>query len=237
MDPSHDGAEDKPWSLLAVTFIFFGFYTGIHIILNMTNNGSTEWQSAEFGTERFLTEISAPITIGLCTSLLILSFGMFLHHGRRGISLASPGSFLNAFLIFAMGITVVQISGHAEIYVNACNLTDNKCTVSNTMKFASVLSYFLTWPVLVWLEIFYRKIYEKLQDQLPEQEAEHIGSIGFLIGLTLISIALTGTKIMFSFIVTSSSAKAAISLLILFEEFVLVALILHHYFSNSKKRA
>ena len=227
----------RPWLLFWVTVFFFLIYTGIHIILNLTNNGSTEWQSAELGSEEFWSEISGPITIGLCTSLLILSFGMFLHNGQRGISLASPGSFFNAFMIFAVGITVVQISGHAEIFVNACGLEETSCTVSQEMKLVSVTSYLLTWPVLVWLESFYRRIYSGLQDQLPLEEAGHIGELEFLVWLSNVSIVLTLTKVVFSFVVESPETKAAISLLILLEEAVLAAIVLKHYFwpANSRR--
>lgn len=144
------------------------------------------------GWQRFVLEISGPITISICSSLLIFSFGTFLLHGLKHLSVSAPGAFLGAFLIFIYGQVVVQVCGHAEIYVY------NQSVAGQTIHWSFLLFSAAAYPAaffsLFYLEHYAARVFKALRPQLPKEEQAHEITARSMTSLTLISVFLLCIK-------------------------------------------
>jgi heme/copper-type cytochrome/quinol oxidase subunit 4 len=230
---SADRRNEAAGSVFAVTGIFLVVYTTIHVVLNLTNNGSTgiEWD----GWRLAVVELAGPITIGLCSSLLILSFGMFLSHGLGAISLAYPKAFPKAFIIFVIGLTVVQIAGHAEIFVNSRESSNSGEKVNFAIVVVASSTYLASFLSLYWLESFYGELYKRLKSQLPKISEEEVESILFLRLLSGLSIAITLTKFAVGAAILSPEEKVYPAGFALLLELGLTGVVIWHYARPKRK--
>lgn len=228
--------EHRPWGLLVTTGLFLVVYVCIHIFLNITANGTRPIASlAGFLSEiKALSwiELSGPFTIGLCTSLLLLSFGMFLHHGIGTISLGVPGAFLNAFIILIISLTLVQMSGHAEIYANACADTPT-CAKSKSLGWIAQLSYLFSLIGLVWLESYSGKNFRVLAQQISEGHRSLSKNTSYMASISVLSLVITVIKVILGVAATSPEMKDGITAMAIALEVLLAVVVVYFYFFQS----
>jgi hypothetical protein len=210
------------------TVFFCCVYVLIHVLLNLTGGGSHEM--IEPSWEILINEISGPFTIGIATSILILNFGMFLHHGARDIAIAYPNGIISSFIIFVIGLTIIQCAGHAQIYINECNRPSDflefqtlfsdptiqervndvlrskpsDCTTSGLWSFVAIATYLMVLFFIGLMDRYHENIYRKLKNQIPKTSKRMIVALEAGSTVGMISIGITLAKAVIIFTIPSS---------------------------------
>lgn len=200
---------------------FFVVYVLIHIGLNLTAQGTRGLQWPQ-DWRAWVTEISGPVTVSLCSSLLIFSYGMFLLHGLKHLSVSAPSAFLNAFVIFVAGQILVQITGHLEIYVYN-QLKASGPNPNFVLTGISALSYPLTFCALWLLEGYRANVFDALREQLPKRELVHANRAVTIWHVTAGSILLLALKILV--LALDANSKFGVILFALGIEFIIAAFV------------
>jgi hypothetical protein len=208
-------------SVFSWSLAFFLVYVAIHIFLNLTQQGfgTPSWHG---DYKRLIAEISGPVTISICSSLLIFSYGMFLLHGLKDLSISAPNAFLNAFIIFISGQIVVQFTGHLEIYVS--NVADDTGgQVSWFLALLSALCYPAAFMSLALLENYSSRVFHALKDQIPEDQIVHGETAGNMRDLTIVSVILLAAK--FAVIAWDYQSKFGVVVVVLVLEFLIAIVV------------
>lgn len=251
-------SHDRPaWGLLWATISFLVIYSIIHIVLNLTSNGAYQFQWPS-DTLIAIYEVSGPLTIGISTTVLMLSFGMFLKNSLENVSLAYPDAFITSFLVFVWTFIIIQIAGHAEIYTNECGaialdssisaareayqaqIGRSACHVWFPIKLFSQLTY-IALPISIYIMDTYQKnIYEKMKDQIPEEYHKEVPNLAFNRILVWISIFIVVPKLSIFIIGYPEEhiwVKYTASVLSLIGEFILLLFIYGKYFGKDLRDA
>lgn len=156
-----DTPQSRSWVMFILAWIFIVSYFAIHLVINVYFN---EQQDS------IALTLYGPLSISLCTGLLIYSFGTFIQRTIPNVSICYPGGYAQQFAIFVFALTVIQFTGHAEIVIN------------DTTQWAKVEA---GQPILAWiirvlsvfgfpLMVLSLKILESHQDRINTTMEEHL---------------------------------------------------------------
>lgn len=229
------------WWLLGTCFIFFLVYVGIHIFLNWTTNGSFRQNFLDClsNCTKHMPQLSGPITISICSTLLIFSFGLFVLNGLKHLSISAAHVFFRAFLIFVFGQIIVQLTGHAEIFVyvkiygDMPNPEDEG--ILKILKPVSALAYPAAFGFLYLLESYAGRAFNILRHQLPEHELRHLSDSRLMGWLTLVSVLLLGLKILVFWLGAerdTSSEFRLVTYILILESLLAVGVVLRAMWRN-----
>lgn len=155
--------------------------------------------------------LAGPLSISLCSSLLIFSFSNFLSKGMENISVSAPFAFLKAFFIFVFGLIAIQIAGHAEIFHYSNYFDSQNSFVKISVIFLSAITLPTAFFTLYLLERYQADIYDAVSNQIPKSEMSHHPNPRALAFLTWASILFSFAKIGFEAYGIVMLAELAIS--------------------------
>lgn len=244
------------------TAIFCFVYVLIHLLLNLTGGGSHQLILPPW--DALINELSGPFTIGIATSILILSFGMFLHHGARDIAIAYPNGITTSFTIFVIGLIIIQCAGHAQIYVNECNRPSafieferlfadpvlqsgvdailrgkpKDCVTSGFWSFFAIATYLMVLFCIGLMDRYHENIYDRLKNQIPKSSKRMIVAleVGSVVGIISIFITILKAGIVFTIPSGESWYLPAKAIVSLFVIVLEIALFASVFYAHYKKQ-
>ena len=223
--------------------VFFVVYVGIHFILNVTAQGTApppsfrallEQYASIIFSKKMMVNLAGPITISICSSLLLFSFGTFLIHGIEHISVSEPSAFIRAFMIFIYGQVAVQITGHMEIYI--LNSSSDLSGIPWYGYLAVATSYPIAFFFLFLLENYSARVFGALKHQLPASELPHASNAQRFALITMISIAVLVLKPLVLF-AGGTESKFGVTLITLIGELVLAVYVVRRAAAQSHRKA
>ncbi|QNO27470.1 hypothetical protein EEB18_000220 [Sphingopyxis sp. OPL5] len=223
--------------------VFFVVYVGIHFILNVTAQGTApppsfcallEQYASIIFSKKMMVNLAGPITISICSSLLLFSFGTFLIHGIEHISVSEPSAFIRAFMIFIYGQVAVQITGHMEIYI--LNSSSDLSGIPWYGYLAVAPSYPIAFFFLFLLENYSARVFSALKHQLPASELPHASNARHFALITVISIAILVLKPLV-LLVSGTESKFGVTLVTLLLELALVVYVVGRAAAQSHRKA
>lgn len=212
--------------------MFFLIYVTIHIVLNLTEQGEKNFFQQIMITplSKVVVEISGPITISVCSSLLIFTYGNFLIRDMTDISIAAPWAFFDSFILFVVGQILVQITGHLEIAINNYAVSNPVGPGYSFFAILSTLTYLVTFFCLLSLELYEQRVYKKLDENFPNSKwTKHgVHNIGAMFTAATILIIIVKFIIVFVFPSTSREKLIAVGISLLIEAFIVVNVLMRH---------
>ena len=180
------------WLMFRWSFFFFFIYSSIHVLLNLYGQGSDD-SSTPLDTQRFVVEISGPITIGIYSSLLLFSFGLFLANGVQHISVYVPRAYLQAYVLLTFGLVASQLAGHSEIWI----LNQKGQDVNPALKFFAACTCFFSLASVLLLDDFRVRVLKQLTYDLAEHNFARVYGVVTTVILTSLSLVVFTIKVAF----------------------------------------
>ena len=194
----------SPAAVLILPTAYFLCYVVIHVLQILF----LEAKSVDFRLlvaapflERFHSSLLSALTVGLCSSLLMLSLATALRFRIGELAMAAPASLFRIFSIFLIGQTLILIAGHSAIFAAALSVqAQSNEELTNLYKAATdyvvVFTVFVAVGSLWLLETYLHRVYQRLAHVFPSRSLSARRHTKILASLALFSLALIVLKIL-----------------------------------------
>jgi hypothetical protein len=195
--------QHSPAAVLFLPTAYFLCYVIIHVLqILFLEAKSVDLRLLLEGTflEKFHSSLLSALTVGLCSSLLMLSLATALRFRLGELAMAAPASLFRIFSIFLIGQTLILIAGHSAIFAAALSTQEQSNEeLANIYKagteYVVVFTVFVAVASLWLLETYLHRVYQRLAHVFPSRSLSARKHTKILASLALFSLALIVLKI------------------------------------------
>jgi hypothetical protein len=181
--------------VLALPCLYFLCYVLVHIMQVVFLEARTRDYSVLFTRcflDKYHPSLLSALTVGLCSSLLMLSLATAMRFRIGELAIAAPGSLFRLFAIFLVGQTLILIAGHGAIFAAALSAVDvpQPSDLLSGVETVVFITVFIAVACLWMLEFYMNRIYTMLKDIFPRRAQSGQNHTRILAALAAFSLVL-----------------------------------------------